>query len=94
MGAAHDRAQRYLVRLRKVTVPGDVDADVRLWQVEVWAPGLAEFYLPEMARLDIVRPSRQGMLWQELEIWLEMGPPYGVVPDTVAVALEPHSAGI
>ena len=24
----------------------------------------------------------------------EMGPPYGVVPDTVTVALEPHLAGI
>ena len=31
LGAAHDRAQGFLVRLRQVTVPRDVDADVRFW---------------------------------------------------------------
>ena len=34
------------------------------------------------------------MLWHELQVPLEMGPPFGVVPDPVAVALELHSARI
>ena len=34
------------------------------------------------------------MLWQELQVPLEMGPPFGVISDAVAVALEPHSARI
>ena len=60
----------------------------------MWARGLAGLYLPEVARLDIVHPSRRGMLRQELQVRSEMGPLYGVVPDPVAVALEPHSVGI
>ena len=31
---------------------------------------------------------------QELQVQLEMGPPFGVVLDPVVVALEPHSARI
>ena len=77
-----------------MTVPGDVYANVHLWQAEVRAGGLARLYFPEEARLDIVYPSRQGMLWQELQVPLEMGPPFGVVSDPVGVALEPHSARI
>ena len=77
-----------------MTIPGDVDADVCLWQAEVWAPGFAGLYLLEVARLDIVHPGRRGMLGQELQVPFEMGPPYGVIPDPVAVALELHSAGI
>ena len=80
--------------LRQVTVLGDVYADVLLWQAEVWAAGLAGLYLLEVARLDIVYPSRRGMLWQELQVPLEMGPPFGVVSAPVAMALEPHSACI
>ena len=75
-------------------VPGDVYAEVRLWQAKVRAAGLAGLYLPEVARLDIVYPSRRGMLWQELQVPLEMGPPFGVVSDPVALALEPHLARI
>ena len=86
-GAAHDGAQGHLVRLCQVTVPGDVDADIRLWQAEVWAAGLAGLYRQEVARLDIVYPGRRGMLRQELQVPFQMGPPFGVVPDPVAVAL-------
>ena len=92
--AAHDGAKGHLVGLCQVTVPGDVYADVRLWQAEVRAAGLAGLYIPEVARLDIVYPSRRGMLWQEFQVPLEMGPLLGIIPDSVAVALEPHSARI
>ena len=57
-----------MVRLRQAPVPGYVDADVRLWQAEVWSAGLAGLYLPEVARLDIGFPSRRGMLRQELQV--------------------------
>ena len=50
-GAAHDGAKGHLVGLCQVTVPGDVFADIRLWQAEVWAAGLAGLYLPKVARL-------------------------------------------
>ena len=93
-GDAHDGPKGHLVGLREVMVPKDVHANVRLWQAEVRAAGLAGLYLLEVARLDIVYPSRRGMLWQELQVTLEMGPLVGVVSDLVAVVLEPHSAHI
>ena len=31
LGAAHECAQGHLIRLRQVTVPANVDADVHLW---------------------------------------------------------------
>ena len=77
-----------------MSVQEDVYADVRLWQAEVWATGLAGLYLPKVARLDIVHPSRRGMLWQELQVLLETGPPIGVVRDPLTLALEPHAARI
>ena len=61
-GAAHYGAEGHLVRLRQVPVQGDIDADVRLGQVEVRAAGLTTVHLPEVARLDIVAAGRQGML--------------------------------
>ena len=54
----------------------------------------AGLYLPQVARPDIVYPGRRGMLWQELQVTVEMGLAFGVISDTVAVALQPHSARI
>ena len=59
-GAAHDVAKGYLVRLRQVPVPGDIDVDVRLGQAEVGAAGFTRLHLPEVARLDIVATGRRG----------------------------------
>ena len=75
-------------------VLGDVYANVRLGQVEVGAAGFAGLHLPEVARLDIFAPGWRGMSWQELQVSLEMGPPVGVVPYSVAVAVEPHAAQV
>ena len=38
--------------------------------------------------MDIVHPSRHGIVWHELQVPLEMGPPFGVVSDRVTVAPE------
>ena len=87
-------AQGHMVRPQQVPVPRYVDADVRLWQTEVRAAGLTGLYLLEVERLDIGFPGRRGMLWQEHQVLFEVGPPFGVIPDSVAVALEPHAARI
>ena len=71
-----------------VTVPRDVQADVRLWQPEVRARGLTGVNLPGVASMAIVHPCRHGIPWQELQVPLEMGPPFGVVSDRVTVAPE------
>ena len=69
-----------------MSVPGDVDADVRLGQVEIGAAGFTRLHLPEVARLDIFAAGWRGMLRQEPQVPPEMGPPVGVVPYPVAVA--------
>ena len=91
-GATHHGAEGPLICLRQVPVPSDVDADVRLGQQEVGATGLARLHVPEVARLDIVATGRRGMLWQEPQVPLEMGPPLGVVPYPVAMARGPLAA--
>ena len=87
-GATHHGAEGPLVRLRQVPVPCDVDVDVRLGQAEVGATGLARLHLPQVARLDIVAAGRQGMLWQEPQVPLEVGPLVGVIPYSVPMPLE------
>ena len=49
-------------------------------------------HLPEVARLDIVAAGRRGMLRQEPQVFLEVGPPVGVVPNRIAIALKPLAA--
>ena len=93
-GVAHDGAKGYLVRLRHVPVPGDIDADVRLGQAEVGAVGFTRLHLPEVARRDIVATGRRGMLRQEPQVSVEVGSPVRVVPNPVAMALEPLAAQV
>ena len=93
-GGAHYGAKGLLVRLRQVLVPGDVDVHARLRRADVGAAGFTRLHLPELARLDICAAGWQGMLRQESRVSLEMGPPVGVVPYSVAVALEPLAAQV
>ena len=46
-----------------------------------------------MARLAIGLLGRRGILLQELHALFEMGPPFGVVPHSVAGALAPYALG-
>ena len=93
-GATHHGAEGPLVRLRQVPVPCDVDADVHFGQAEVGTPGLAGLHLPQVAGLDVFTARQRGMPRQEPQIPLEMGPPVGIIPYPVSMALEPLAAEV